>query len=259
MKPSLIENNLIPTIIETVQQLIQNEEEKEEEPSQTKQQHLFKIIQFLNKIFSSKATGEAFIYLCKNGATTAWILQVQLGMAESTSYRALKRLRNLGLVEPVIRLPRKRFRSKIKERGGPIPIIYGLPSCENDEIAQAITTHYRTRSPKYRLPEETYQSTLNTRKIKDSHPPNPTINHMNEESQFLVEVLCHRSPLGIAGEILEHIPWGQSIKAKEISRRMGYKITSKQVAQNISHKLLLKYASRERTDERGPWKYWRIR
>jgi len=45
---------------------------------------------------------KAFVYLCWTGAVTAWLLQVQLGMPETTFPRVFKQLRALEVVEPVI-------------------------------------------------------------------------------------------------------------------------------------------------------------
>lgn len=45
---------------------------------------------------------KAFVYLCRTGAVTAWLLQVQLGMPETTFPRVFKQLRALEVVEPVI-------------------------------------------------------------------------------------------------------------------------------------------------------------
>jgi len=82
-------------------------------------------------------------------------------MTRSTSYQALNRLRTLGLVEPVLKLPRRRLK-----RSGPIPRVWGLVGNYTDEeVAEAINLHYRCLSPKYRLAQEVAQSML-TRYIR---------------------------------------------------------------------------------------------
>ena len=63
------------------------------------------------------APGDA---LCRNGATTAWLLKVMLGMPETTSPRVLKQLMAMDFVELVIRIPRRRLK-----RSGSIPKVWG--------------------------------------------------------------------------------------------------------------------------------------
>lgn len=115
-----------------------------------------RILSFCKSIFSSKAVSEAFIYLCRTGATTAWLLQVQLDMPEATAYRALKRLRSLKIIEPVLKLNHRKQR-----RGGPWPTVWGLiGNYTEEEVAKCINLHRRTLSPKYRVAEEIAQTLL---------------------------------------------------------------------------------------------------
>lgn len=91
-------------------------------------------------VFGSEAVAEAFLYLCSRGAVTAWLLQVQLGLSEASAYRVLKHLRSLQLVEPVLKLPRKKLK-----RSGPIPKIWGLVgSYTGEDVAFCIILHYRS-------------------------------------------------------------------------------------------------------------------
>ena len=114
------------------------------------------ILSACGRIFSSEWMGQAFIYLCRNGATTAWLLQVQLGMPETTSHRVLKQLMAMEVVEPVIKIPRRKL-----SRSGPIPKVWGLRGHYTPEdVAKAINLHYRTLSPKYRMAREIAQSML---------------------------------------------------------------------------------------------------
>jgi len=116
-----------------------------------------KILQLCRGIFRSDSTGQIFLYLRKNGAASAWILQIQLDLTEATTYHALRQLRAIGIIEPVIHLPKRR---KIRN-GGPLPKIWGLiGSWTNEDMAAAINLHYRTLSPKYRLAQEVAQSIL---------------------------------------------------------------------------------------------------
>jgi hypothetical protein len=115
-----------------------------------------RILSLCRGVFRSEAVAEAFIYLCRKGASTCWLLQVQLGMPEATAYRVLKQLRSLKLVEPVLKLPKRRLK-----RSGPIPRVWGLVGCYAEEdVARCIILHYRTLSPKYRLAVEVAQSML---------------------------------------------------------------------------------------------------
>lgn len=114
------------------------------------------ILSACGRIFSSEWMGQAFIYLCRTGAVTAWLLQIQLGMPETTSHRVLKQLMALEIVEPVIKMPRRRMK-----RSGPIPKVWGLRGhYVPEDVAKAINLHYRTLSPKYRLAREVAQSML---------------------------------------------------------------------------------------------------
>lgn len=114
-----------------------------------------KTLSICNSIFRGRATAEVFLYLCKNGASTSWVLQVQLNMSEATTFNALKRLRSSNIVEPMIRIMQKKG-----TKGGPRPTIWGLIGCTNEEIAGAINLHHRCMSPKYRLAEEIAQKML---------------------------------------------------------------------------------------------------
>jgi len=112
------------------------------------------ILSKFNRIFSSHAVSQTCLYLVQNGAATAWLLQVQLGLPEATAYRALKRLRSLGLVVKVLRAP------KHLSKGGPRPILWALNDATRDQIASALNLHFRSLSPKYRLAVEIAQTML---------------------------------------------------------------------------------------------------
>jgi predicted transcriptional regulator len=113
------------------------------------------LMSFSEKIFSSSAVSEAFLYFCLHGAATAWVLQTELGMPEATVYRALKRLRAMGVVVPALKV------SKVKRsKGGPRPTVWALESARADEIAKALKHHYRMLSPKFRVAEEVAQTIL---------------------------------------------------------------------------------------------------
>jgi predicted transcriptional regulator len=113
------------------------------------------LMSFSEKIFSSSAVSEAFLYFCLHGASTAWVLQTELGMPEATVYRALKRLRAMGVVVPALKV------SKVKRsKGGPRPTVWAIETASADEIAKALKHHYRMLSPKFRVAEEVAQTIL---------------------------------------------------------------------------------------------------
>ncbi len=113
------------------------------------------LLSFSEKIFSSSAVAEAFLYFCLHGAATALILQMDLSMPEATAYRAIKRLRTLGIVTPAIKV------SKIKNsKGGPRPTVWSLTNASTEEISKALKLHFRFLSPKYRVAEKVAQTIL---------------------------------------------------------------------------------------------------
>ena len=113
------------------------------------------LMNFSEKIFSSSAVSEAFLYFCLHGASTAWVLQCELSMPEATVYRALKRLRAMGVVVPALKV------SKVKRsKGGPRPTVWAIETATSDEISKALKHHYRMLSPKFRVAEEVAQTIL---------------------------------------------------------------------------------------------------
>ncbi len=101
------------------------------------------VLSKIRNIFSSGAVSEIFLYFCLHGASTAWVLQCELNMPEATVYRALKRLRTIGVIVPAIKV------RKIKQnRGGPRPTIWVLEDTTPAEVTEALRLHYRMSSPK---------------------------------------------------------------------------------------------------------------
>jgi len=114
-----------------------------------------KLLSFNEKIFSSPSVAETFMYFCLNGAATAWVLQNKLNIPEATTYRAMKRLRALGILVPAIKV------SKVKNsKGGPRPTVWALKNASTEEISAALRLHFRTISPKYRVAEEIAQTIM---------------------------------------------------------------------------------------------------
>jgi hypothetical protein len=59
-------------------------------------------------------------------------------------------------VEPILKVPQRRMK-----RSGSMPKVWGLVgSCSDEEVARAVTLHYRTLSPKYRAAEKVAQTIL---------------------------------------------------------------------------------------------------
>jgi len=113
------------------------------------------LLSFSEKIFTSSAVAEVFLYFCLHGAATGWILQTELNMPEATVYRTIKRLRALNVIEPVIKMAKIR-----NSKGGPRPTIWALQGAPSDEISGAFSLHYKKLSPKYRIAEEVAQTIL---------------------------------------------------------------------------------------------------
>ena len=94
----------------------------------------------LRSIFGSEAVGEVFTYFCLHGATTAWVLQSKLGMSEATTYRALKRLRAMGVVVPALKVSKSK-----RSKGGPRPIVWALGDATPNEVVESLRLHYQMR------------------------------------------------------------------------------------------------------------------
>jgi len=98
----------------------------------------------------------SLIVLLLVASLAGWLLQVQLGLPEATAHRVLRNLKALGIVEPIIKVPQRRMK-----RSGPMPTIWGLNGhCGDEEVARAMTLHYRTLSPKCRAAEKAAQTIL---------------------------------------------------------------------------------------------------
>ena len=113
------------------------------------------LLSFSEKIFSSSAIAEAFLYFCLHGASTAWVLQNELNMPEATAYRALKRLRSLGIVVPALKVSKPK-----SSKGGPRPTVWALEGSSTEEVAGALRLHYKMLSPKFRVAEEVAQTII---------------------------------------------------------------------------------------------------
>ena len=96
------------------------------------------IISKLRSIFISEAISQVFAYFCLHGSSTAWVLQCELNMPEATVYRAINRLRTIGVLVPALKV------SKIKRsKGGPRPTVWTLEDALPNEVAEALRLHYQ--------------------------------------------------------------------------------------------------------------------
>ncbi len=133
----------------------------EENNLATTLKNIQELLSFSEKIFSSSAIAETFLYFCLHGASTAWVLQNELNMPEATAYRALKRLRSLGIVVPALKV------SKIRNsKGGPRPTVWALEGSSTEEVATALRLHYKMLSPKFRVAEEVAQTIMDEYIVK---------------------------------------------------------------------------------------------
>jgi len=120
--------------------------------------HIRETLSTLSSLFSSHSLAKTFVHLCHHRCSTAYIIQMETRLPESTVYRALRRLRSLGLIEPAYRIPIRNLR-----RGGPRPVIWGLKGTYGPEdIARCIHQHRRLLSPKFRLAENIAQRILDS-------------------------------------------------------------------------------------------------
>ncbi len=127
----------------------------EENNLATTLKNIQELLSFSEKIFSSSAIAEAFLYFCLHGASTAWVLQNELNMPEATAYRALKRLRSLGIVVPALKVSKPK-----SSKGGPRPTVWALEGASTEEVAGALRLHYKMLSPKFRVAEEVAQTII---------------------------------------------------------------------------------------------------
>ena len=123
-------------IIQKLKSLL-SESDNPEDRKRDSQSVLF----FIQRIFTSKVTGAVFMYFLVHGATTAWLLQVNLRIPEASVYRALKRLRALGIVTPEMRIPKQRH-----SQGGPRTVVWSLIDSHIDDVARAVRDHEKARA-----------------------------------------------------------------------------------------------------------------
>ncbi len=113
------------------------------------------LLTFTEKVFSSPAVAEGVLSFTRHGAATASVLQNQLSLPQATAYRALKRLRSMGILVPALKV------SKVKSsKGGPRPTVWALEGSSNEEVAKSLKLHYKLLSPKFQVAETVAQTIL---------------------------------------------------------------------------------------------------
>ncbi len=120
-----------------------------------KLKNIQELISFTEKIFSSQSMAEVFLYFCLHGASTGLILQLENNLSEATTYRILKRLYNMGLIYPALKISNIR-----NSKGGPRPIVWAIHGASNEEIANAVRLHMKKLNPKYLIAEKLAQTIL---------------------------------------------------------------------------------------------------
>ena len=148
------ESNSVYNIIKAFQLSLHTHRTNIAEQLQNKQE----LLSFCSSIFKTESKAHTFLYFCEHEAATAHILQVQLGIPESTVYNVLRDFSRMGVIYRLRRLPSQR--GFLLRGGGPRPIIYGLYGTPAERVAECINLHYRSLSPKYLVAEEIAQSIL---------------------------------------------------------------------------------------------------
>jgi predicted transcriptional regulator len=120
-----------------------------------KLKNIQELLSLSEKIFSSQSTAEVFLYLCLHGAGTGFVIQSENNLSEATTYRIIKRLYNMGLIYPALKISNLR-----NTRGGPKPIVWAIRGASNEEIANAVRLHLKKINPKYLIAERLAQTIL---------------------------------------------------------------------------------------------------
>lgn len=128
------ENNHISVFIDGWKRIVSNPDISSEQ-----------IIRYGEQVFASPSVAECFLYFLRKGAGTARVIQSDLLLPEATVYRALSRLRRLGLITELKKLDTKDKKGKIMIRGGPRPVLYALPFVGNGKVIEAEERYYKYR------------------------------------------------------------------------------------------------------------------
>jgi hypothetical protein len=81
---------------------------------------LVELAEVSRKIFIGLDTGLVFLHLCQEGETNSGVLMEEFGLPESSTYRVLKMLQDMGVIEVIHLLPHK------PRTGGPRRRLWGI-------------------------------------------------------------------------------------------------------------------------------------
>ena len=109
----------------------------------------------LGDVLHSEDLRNVLFYFLDCGAATALTIQTRLKLGRDKTYRYLKKLERLGIIEPAVRMQKER-----PSKGGPRATVHKVPDATVDQVHEAIKIHRRLLSPKYRLAEEMAQLIL---------------------------------------------------------------------------------------------------
>jgi len=104
------------------------------------------------KILIRKERKEPYLYFLENGAATIPLVRDELKMDEKSTYRGVNWLVKNGFLEKLRPI-------KGAKKGGPKPILYGLPGIDEKTIAEAIIKVQRNYEPAYKVVTDIVQRT----------------------------------------------------------------------------------------------------
>ncbi len=110
------------------------------------------ILSSFASILTSANTVKAYLHFLEYGCSFANELE-RIGLSESSSHRAIKRLQKNNLIQAVTK-------AKLRKKSGPHPVIYRIEDCTDKEIQDALNRVMRYQSKYYGYVDEVYQQTL---------------------------------------------------------------------------------------------------
>ena len=161
-------------------------------------------IHIIGKTLETEDLRIVLCYFMDYGAATALILQQRLKLNESKVYRYIRKLKNLDIIEPAVRIP-----SQLRSTGGPRATVYRVPDADIIQVNDAIALHRKLLNPKYRVAEELAQILL------DEYLEPKGLNEITKR-EILVFVK-ERKVLFVAGDIAE-------LMARYLQHQRGIKV-----------------------------------
>lgn len=109
----------------------------------------------LGKILETEDLRRVVLYFMDYGAATSLSLHQRLKLNESKIYRYIRKLIDLDVIKPAVKMPRER-----RSKGGPRATVFKVPDADIDQVNAAINLHRKLLSPKYIVAEELAQLLL---------------------------------------------------------------------------------------------------